>query len=205
MSLMFALILETTDSHCVGSLYVVAGMSLRRRYKDTFICAYSCGHPEWSKAILFTTSLQQEELIYSGPNRPAARAYSLFMSNKFPPNSIYVAFLHLSARTYYLPDEWWFSMYKRFNFFFLRLRIACKITSAHSCSEFSAGSLWTELLGLRSQALRRFHTRNWVNSVKHTLWWRSAMWRARTRWLSARGFWKALENTGSSLHSGLRR
>lgn len=203
MSLMFALMLETTDSLCVGSLYVGAGMSLRRRYKDTFICAYSSWHPVWSKAIVFTTSLQQEELIYSGQNRPAARTYSLFMSNKFPLNYIYVAFLHLSARTYYLPDEWWFSMY--IYLYFLRLRIACKITSAHSRSEFSIGLLWTELLGLRSRALRRFHTRSWVNSVTHTLWWRSATWKARTRWLSKRGFWKELEHTEHSSHSRLRR
>lgn len=190
---------KTTDSLCAWSLYVGTGMSLQRRYKDTFICAYSSWHPVWSKAILFTTSLQQEELIYSGPNRPAARACSLFMSNKFPPNYIYVAFLHLSARTYYLPNEWWFSCINCF--FFLRLHIACKITSAHSCSEFSIGLLWPELLGLRSQALCRFHTRSWVNSVTRALWWRSAAWKARTRGLSKRGFWKAPENAGQpSLH-----
>lgn len=53
---------------------------------------------KWYKVILilFTTSLQQQELISSvsstGPNRPGARAYSLFMSHKFAPNCIYVVF-----------------------------------------------------------------------------------------------------------------
>lgn len=88
---------------------------------------------KWYKVILilFTTSLQQQELISSvsstGPNRPGARAYSLFMSHKFAPNCIYVVFFafrcqkRLSASRVMVSNIW--SVF----FFFQRLSRTCII------------------------------------------------------------------------------
>lgn len=90
------------------------------------------------------------ELIYwvssTEPNRPAARAYSLFMSHKFPPNCIYVAFLHFIARGDYLSAVWWFQVYSYLFIYFFFDRACMTITSAHSKSLLNIWPLWPVII-----------------------------------------------------------